>query len=75
MKKDDIYKLIRITGMISFIPIILAAGPLSGYVAGDYLEKRFSLSPYVILICIGLGSIASIIEVVKIIKRVLQINK
>jgi len=75
LKKDDIYKLIRITGMISFIPIILAAGPLSGYVAGDYLEKRFSLSPYVILICIGLGSIASIIEVVKIIKRVLQINK
>jgi len=61
--------------MISFIPIMLAAGPLSGYVAGDYLEKRFSLSPYVTLICIGLGSIASIIEVVKIIKRVLQINK
>jgi len=75
MDKEELYKKIKIGGMISFIPIILATGPLAGYFIGDYIEKRFDLPSYAAFICIGAGFAASILEVARIIRKVLSIDR
>jgi hypothetical protein len=72
--KEEHYKRIRIVGMISYIPIILAAGPFGGFFLGEYLTQSLKLPPYVMLICIGLGFITSIRETVRIIRLVIKIN-
>lgn len=74
MQKEEFYKRIKIAGMISFIPLMLAAGPFIGYLAGDYLGKKSGLA-YVIFICIGIGFLVSITEVIRIIRLVTKINK
>ena len=67
-----VYKWIKIGGLLSFIPIIMAAGPLAGYLVSDYLEKRFGLPGFTSIICITIGFIASISETVKIIRLALK---
>lgn len=71
-KKKIVYKWIRIAGLLSFIPFVLAAGPLGGYFLGSYLEKRFALPYYITLIFIAMGLIGSTFETVKIIRIVLR---
>ena len=72
-KKTEFYRLSKIWGLISFIPAMLAAGPLLGYFLGDYLEKKIGFAPYLSLLCMALGFIAGIIEVVKVLKIINKI--
>ncbi len=74
-KKKELYKQIKIIGIIFSIPMTLAAGPISGYYLGDFLEKKFSLSFYFPLIFAGIGFIGSIIEIIRIIKLAIKIDK
>ena len=69
-KKAEFYKLARVWGLISFIPVVLAAGPLAGYFMGDYLEKKIGFAPYLSLLCLALGFASSIMEIVKILKLI-----
>lgn len=73
--KDEIYKRVKIAGLISLIPTILVAAPLSGYFIGNYLQIRFGLSPYVTFIFAGIGLLAGIRETVRILKLVIKIEK
>ena len=66
------YKWIKIGGLLSFIPVIMAAGPLGGYFCADYLEKRFGLPGFTSGIFIIIGFIASARETVRIIKLALK---
>lgn len=72
--KTGLYKRIKIAGMISYIPVMLAAPALAGYFLGDYLEKRFNLPFYVSIFCIGLGITIGIMEAIRIIRLVLKIE-
>lgn len=74
-KKEDLYKWIKICGLISFIPFILAIGPLAGYAAGDYLKRRFGLNDTVVILFIAIGIIFGIRETVKIIRMLIRIDK
>ena len=67
-----VYKWIKIGGLLSFIPIIMAVGPLAGYFAADYLEKRFGLPGYTSVIFITIGFVASARETIKIIRLELK---
>ena len=75
MPKEDFYKGIKIVGFVSFIPFMLAAGPLSGYFLGSLLQKKFNLPSYVVLFSVILGFAAGVMEVVKILKAVSRMNK
>lgn len=75
MKKEQIYKWIKISGILSYIPFVLAAGPLAGYAVGNYIEKRFKLPEYVSYSFSGLGFLAAAIEIVRIIKFVVRLEK
>lgn len=67
-KKAEFYRLAKVWGLISFIPFILAAGPLAGYFLGDYLEKKIGFAPYLTLLCMALGFASSAMEIAKILK-------
>jgi len=69
-KRAEFYKLAKIWGLITFIPVILAAGPLAGYFLGDYLEKKIGFAPYPSLMCLALGFITSIREIIRILKLI-----
>jgi len=75
MRKEAIYRQIKISGMIFFIPLLLAAGPISGFFAGDYLQKRFGFPGYVVLLGMAVGFLASISETIRIIKLATRIDK
>ena len=67
-RKSDVYKWIRTAGLLSFIPFVLASGPLAGYFLGEFLVKRFSLPLYVLYISIAVGFLASVSETIRIIR-------
>jgi hypothetical protein len=73
--KKEIYRWIKIGGLISFLPFVLAAGPLAGYFIGDYLQKRFNLNSYSTFIVIALGFVFSIRETIKILKMAIAIEQ
>ncbi|MFH0855410.1 MAG: AtpZ/AtpI family protein [Candidatus Omnitrophota bacterium] len=73
--RQDLYKRIKIAGMISYIPIILAVSPLSGFFLGDYLQKKFNLPFYALVICIAIGIVVGIRESIRIIRLVSRIDK
>lgn len=70
-----VYKWIKIGGLLSFIPIIMATGPLAGFFLADYLEKKFNLPNFTSVICITIGFITSVAEIVKIIKLALKTER
>jgi F0F1-type ATP synthase assembly protein I len=72
VKKDKIYKWIKIGGLLSFLPFVMAAGPLGGYLIGDLLQKKFGRGPIAMAVCIILGFIGSAFETVRIIKAALN---
>ena len=74
-RRSDIYKWIKIGGILSFLPFVMAAGPLAGYFLGDYLEKKFGLPRYASAICIIAGFAGSLRETVRIVKMALQAEK
>ena len=70
-----VYKWIKIGGLLSFIPVVMAAGPLGGYFCADYLEKRFGLPGFTSAIFITVGFIASARETIRIIRFALKTEK
>lgn len=75
MGKENLYQGIKIVGFVSFIPFMLAAGPLTGYFIGTFLQKKFNLSSWVVLLSVGFGFLMAIFEVIKILKAVVKVNK
>lgn len=74
--KKELYKWVKIGGILSFIPFVLFGGALFGYILGDYLENKYFPAPLVVFpICIGLGMLVSAMEVVRIIKLAVKISE
>lgn len=74
--KKELYKRIKIGGILSFIPFVLMGGALMGYLGGSYLEKKISAAPLIVFpICVALGMLVSVIEVVRIIKLAVKISE
>jgi len=67
-KKAEFYKLTKIWGLLTFVPVVLAAGPLAGYFLGEYLEKKIGFAPYLSLVFMGFGFYTSVREIIKILK-------
>ncbi len=75
MRKEDFYKGVKTVGFVTFIPFMLAAGPLSGYFVGDFIQKKFNLSSHVVLLSVAIGFIAGVMEMIRILKIVARMNK
>lgn len=75
MPKKDSIKALKIAGILSLVPLILAAGVFVGYAAGNILVKRIGMPHFISELCVGVGIVISIMEVFKIIKYVVKIDK
>ncbi|MFA5144781.1 MAG: hypothetical protein WC723_02065 [Candidatus Omnitrophota bacterium] len=73
-RKARIYGLMKLWGMLSFIPLLLVSAPLLGYAAGKLLIDKFRFPPFVQFVSIGLGFMAAILETVSIIKAASKIK-
>ena len=62
----------RQIGILTSVPIILALGPLIGYFAGSWIDRKFGFYPVGTLVLIGLGFAASVRETVRMIREVLR---
>lgn len=67
LKKNDLYQQIKYWGLIISIPFIFIAGPLTGFIIGEYLQNRYNSGPLLFIGVIS-GTVASIIEIFRIIK-------
>lgn len=72
MKGEELYRWVRTAGLLALIPIVLACGPLGGYLIADLLIKKLTLPGYTTIICVILGFIAGVRETVRIIKTALK---
>ena len=72
MKTEEMYRWVKTAGMLSIIPIVLSAGPLSGYLVADLLIGKFGFPGYTTIICVIIGFAAGVKETVRIIKIALK---
>jgi len=70
--KAEIYKRIKVAGALMFVPMVLGAGPLGGYILGKYLQDTFSLPGFVLPVLVVLGTIGSMGEVARVIRLLIK---
>ena len=57
-------------GLAITIPMVLASGPLIGWFIGTWLDKKLGTTPWIFIILLILGVVASVRETIKIIKEI-----
>lgn len=72
---ENKYRFVRQLGLLTTIPVVLLSGPVIGFLLGDYLDKRFSTSPWLMVFFVIIGFIASIRQTILIIIRAGQNNQ
>ena len=74
-KKSADWQQIKQLGVLTTIPIILLIGPVVGFFAGSWLDRKSHIYPWFTIILVGLGFVASGREVVRLLKEVLDSSK
>lgn len=67
---DPKYEGWRQAALLTSIPMILMAGPIIGYLAGDFLDRLFATSPWLMVVMTIMGGISGVRQTVLLIKRV-----
>jgi ATP synthase protein I len=73
-KTDDKYSTYRQVAILTTIPILLAVGPILGYYIGDFLDKKLDTAPYLMVVFIFFGFVASGKGVYDLIKRASRVK-
>lgn len=68
-QKDDKPQFIRQLALAGTLPILMAVGPLIGYLIGSWLDAWLKTAPWLMVIFIGFGFVASGKEVYNIVRR------
>jgi F0F1-type ATP synthase assembly protein I len=66
---SDKYKRIRQLGLLSAIPLILAAAPLIGYFIGQRIDRALGTNPVFMFVFLGLGFAAGVRETILLIRK------
>ena len=66
--EDNLYAKFRTLGLLTTIPMMLAAGPLVGFFIGDFLDNKFNSKPIFVAIFVVVGFVAGARESVRILK-------
>lgn len=69
---DPRYEGLRSAGLLLAIPTILIVAPLVGFFIGNWLDRRFNTSPWLVIIGLILGFIAAGRETYRIYRRYLD---
>jgi ATP synthase protein I len=68
-KKENKYSFYKQLGILTTIPIILAVGPILGYFIGSFLDQKMNTSPYLMILFIIFGFVASGRQVYQLVIR------
>lgn len=71
-KKENKYSSYKQVAILTTLPIILAVGPILGYFLGNYLDKKLNTSPYLMILFIIFGFVASGKQVYSMVVRSLK---
>ena len=74
-KKDPNLFQLKQIGTLTAVPIILLVGPLIGYFAGDWIDRKFHFGPWGALLFLMLGFVAAVREISRLLKDVLREDK
>jgi F0F1-type ATP synthase assembly protein I len=66
---DKFYPLVRNIGTIVTIPMVFVAGPVVGFLIGNWIDEKWQTDPWAKVVLSLLGFIASIKQVIELIKR------
>jgi F0F1-type ATP synthase assembly protein I len=69
---SDKYKGIRQLGLLSAIPLILAAAPLIGYFIGTKIDHVLGTNRVFMFVFLGLGFVAGVRETIQLIRKAEQ---
>ena len=61
--------------MLTVVPIILLVGPVLGFFFGGWIDRKAHIYPWVTIVGVTLGFIASGREIVRLLKQVLKEDK
>jgi len=67
-KNQDRFHGLRQVSLLTAIPILLVLGPIIGWWFGSFLDRRWGTAPYLMIVFIVLGFVASGRETWKLIK-------
>jgi F0F1-type ATP synthase assembly protein I len=59
----------RSLGFYTLIPTMMGVGPLLGYLLGSSLERRFGHAPWISFGCVILGAVASVRQIILLLRR------
>ena len=54
------------------VPFVLAAGPITGFYLGRWIQCRFAASGVVVVVCVMLGFLASVRESVHLVREAVE---
>lgn len=74
-KKSEFYSQVKQIGALTAVPVILVAGPLLGYFAGVWADRKFRLFPWFTLIGLLAGFVASGREIFRLLRQFLEEDK
>ena len=74
-KKSGFYSQVKQIGALTAIPVILVVGPLLGYFAGNWIDRKFQLFPWFTIIGLFVGFIASGREIFRLLREFLEEDK
>ena len=66
---SDKYKQARQLGLLTTIPMILAAAPLIGYFGGRWLDGKLGTEPWLSMVLLLVGLVAGVRETILILKK------
>jgi hypothetical protein len=72
MGKSEAYQFIKVAGLLSAVPVVLAGYALAGFFLGDYLCGRFHWPKFARVIAACAGMAAGAIETVRIIRLAMK---
>lgn len=64
------YRYARLVGTLGSVPLMLGVGPLLGFFAGRWLDRRFGTSPWLQFVFLALGFVAAVRYIVRLLRRV-----
>ena len=62
-------------GVALTIPVVLATGPLAGYLVGSWLDRRWGTAPWALGAAVTLGFIGSGVQVYRMLQWIAQADR
>lgn len=66
--EENRYEAIRQAGLLTTIPILLAASPIIGFLIGKFIDRKLGTEPVFSAIFLILGFIAGAVQVVRVVR-------